>query len=51
VDVVRFQRRDASEYDIEPGRIMVAADEVIRLPRGAGEGSGDGIHVIIEGVE
>ena len=51
VDVERFQRLDASEYDVEAGCISVAADEVIRLPRGAADGSGDGIRITIKGVE
>ena len=51
VDVVRFQRLDATEYDIEPGIIAVAEDEVIRLPRGAASASGDGIKLTIVGVE
>jgi hypothetical protein len=51
VEVVRFQRRDATEYDVEPGRITIASDEVLRLPHGAGDGLGDGVHLTLVGVE
>ena len=51
IEVVRFQRRDATEYDIEPGRIAIANDELLRLPQGAGDGTGNGLRITLEGVE